>query len=119
MLIISLNSGFLQSQELDSANIPSEICIDYTKTFWMKSQKALTKKFLIKVLLPQRYFESDTTHFPALYLTDADLFFFTAMDVVSWVKPDIVLIGISYGSKELCWKNRGNDFRPARTGRQG
>ena len=79
----------------------------------MNSNIALGKKFLIKVNLPTNYFESDTTKYPVLYVTDGDWFFRTASDYAWWLgrsKTKIIVVGISYGSADTTWTKRYPDF---------
>jgi enterochelin esterase-like enzyme len=81
----------------------------------MTSEIALGERFLIKVRLPESYFESDSTEYSVLYLTDADAFFGTAADCAYWLglmKTQIIIIGVSYGSMEQFWQKRGRDFDP-------
>ncbi len=85
------------------ANIPREVVIDYTKQFWITSEFALGEKFLIKIFLPKSYFDSDTTYYPVLYLTDADAIWGAATDFPYFLhqdNPSIIIVGIAYGSYE-------------------
>ncbi len=85
----------------------------FTTEFWMNSNIALGKKFLIKINLPTDYFKSDTTKYPVLYVTDGDWFFRTASDYVWWLgrsKTKIIVVGISYGSPDTTWTKRYPDF---------
>jgi predicted alpha/beta superfamily hydrolase len=96
----------IHGQTSEPANIPREVAIDYTKQFWIKSKVALGEQFLIKIFLPKNYFDSDSTRYPALYLTDADAFWGAATDfpyLLHWNNPSILVVGISYGSWEEGW----------------
>ena len=87
----------------------------FTKEFWMNSNIALAKKFLIKVNLPTDYFKSDTSKYPVVYVTDGDWFFRTAADYAWWLrfgKAKIIVVGITYGSSDSCWDKRYYDFTP-------
>jgi predicted alpha/beta superfamily hydrolase len=95
---------------------PQEPKDSHTKEFWLDSKFAAGEKFLIKVHLPVSYFKSDTTKYSVLYLTDADWFFGTAMDcayALGFLKTEIIVIGIAYGSPDLAWRKRGQDLKPA------
>ena len=97
------------------STIPDKVVDEFRQDFWMTSKTALVGKYLIKVQLPKSYFESDTSKYPVFYLTDADWFFGTASDCAYWLshtKRDILLVGVSYGSPEVCWEKRMMDFAP-------
>ena len=84
----------------------------YRKDFWMKSEYALGEDYLIKVWLPGSYYDT-IKKYPVLYLTDADWFFDFASIMAYHLElnsKEIILVGISYGSRDLCWDKRGLDF---------
>ena len=98
------NEAMLPTSE--TVNIPKEVAINYTKQFWIKSKFALGEQFLINIFLPKSYFDSDSTRYPVLYLTDADAFWGAATDfpyLLHWNNPSIIVVGISYGSWEEGW----------------
>ncbi len=89
-----------------NVNIPKTTKIDYTAQFWIESKLAITDSFLIKVFLPPDYFKSDTTHFPILFVTDADAFWGAATDYpwfLHWQNPKIIVVGITYGAWTEGW----------------
>ncbi len=102
---------FLQSNAFSQSTSDSS----FTQEFWMNSNIALGKKFLIKVNLPTDYFKSDTSKYPVVYVTDGDWFFRTACDYAWWLrfsKTKIIVVGITYGSSDSDWDKRDIDFTP-------
>lgn len=113
LMLIFFVGQVISQQPSQESTIPDKVVDEFRQDFWMTSKTTLGGKYLIKVLLPRSYFKSDTTKYPVFYLTDADWFFGTASDCAYWLgltKREIILAGISYGSPEACWKNRGKDF---------
>lgn len=113
IFFIRINQIFSQQNPTKSF-IPHEVKLDYSKEFWITSKNVKDEQYLIKVFLPRSYIKSDTSIYPVLYLVDADIFFGIAADkLYFWdffkVK-EIILVGISYGSREDCWKKRSRDF---------
>ncbi len=85
---------------------------NFRQDFWLKSEYALGKEFLIKVLLPSNYYDSNKKY-PVLYLTDADFYFGFASDMAYHMElnsQEFILVGIGYGSKEKGWVKRGYDL---------
>ncbi|UCE06728.1 MAG: tetratricopeptide repeat protein [bacterium] len=115
LLLIFFVGQVVSQQPSQESTIPDKVIDEFRQDFWMTSKTALVGKYLIKVLLPRSYFKSDTTKYPVFYLTDADLFFGLASDFAystGMTKREIILVGISYGSPEVCWEKRMIDFAP-------
>jgi predicted alpha/beta superfamily hydrolase len=105
------------SQSKAQGKHPS-VTIENTELRVLVSKHVLNQPYQIKIDLPESYSKSDTTHYPVLYLTDADHVFGIASDMVDHLRwgefmPEIIIVGIAYGSK---YKEGGNmrarDFRP-------
>jgi predicted alpha/beta superfamily hydrolase len=112
LFFTSITDNLLAQQESNVSTTPDEVTIEYSKKFWITSEKVAGQEFLIKVALPMSYFKSDTSVYPVLYLTDADAYFGMASDYAHWLQTEIITVGISYGSREKGWKRRGVDLRP-------
>ncbi|MCH7658980.1 MAG: hypothetical protein IIB05_11770 [Bacteroidetes bacterium] len=115
LLFTSINDRVISQQKGEVSSIPQEITIDNTKQFWITSKKVAGQQYLIKVLLPRNYFQSDTSTYPVFYVTDSDILFLTACQNAYSLrrsKVDIIVIGISYGSEEKWGELRGRDFSP-------
>ena len=106
--------SLINGQDSDKSSIPSEVNISNTKQFWINSDNACGK-FLIRIFLPNNYFDSDTTKYPVLYLTDGDTFFGAATELAHFVHfliPSVIIVGIGYGSLETGFQKRNRDFLP-------
>ncbi|MCA9734982.1 MAG: hypothetical protein H6696_14800 [Deferribacteres bacterium] len=110
LLIILISLSPLYSQQ---ENIPGKVVVESTSQFWIASKLAVTDSFYIRVSLPPDYSNSYTTRYPVLYLTDADTFWGAATDFrwfLHWRNPQIIIVGIGYGSRTAALKKRRGDF---------
>ena len=91
------------------------VTLDQSAEFWFESEQ-MKDKYLIKVLLPDSYFDSKTKEYPIVYITDADRYFGMASGLVytQLYREDVevILVGIGYGSISLNSKKRDRDFAP-------
>ena len=112
LLIIGL---FLSNCQLNQKTEEKQATDDdkYRQDFWLKSEYALGKDYRVKVWLPGSYYDSNKKY-PVLYITDADWFFDFASIMAYHLEQnskEIILVGISYGSRDSCWQKRILDFR--------
>ncbi|MBI4788805.1 MAG: alpha/beta hydrolase [Chloroflexi bacterium] len=62
--------------------------------------------YQLRVFLPERYYDSDTTTYPVLYLLDGDYAFAMATDVLRYLvyggeAPELILVAIAYDSVKM------------------
>lgn len=74
--------------------------------------------YVIQLGFPDGY-DSDTRHYPVVYVLDAEKSFGLARDIIDWLSwareiPPMIVVGISYGEdSKAWWSKRSRDYTPS------
>ncbi len=84
----------------------TQVPIAHSELYMLVASNIPGQVFQLRVSLPERYYDLDTTTYPVLYLLDGDYCFAMATDVLRYLNysgevPEMILVAIAYDSVKM------------------